>query len=118
MRRRDALRLIATGGVLPALQRLAPADLTAFHVHRSAAASTSLRVLGARENAIVVAAAERILPATDTPGAAEAQVNRFVDASGWQNPSLTHMALTARVALCGRRNDAWQPVSDRHSREQ
>ena len=39
----------------------------------------ALRVLTPHQDAIVVAATERIIPKTDTPGAAAAEVDRFID---------------------------------------
>lgn len=39
----------------------------------------ALRVLTPHQDAILVAATERIIPQTETPGAAAAQVDRFID---------------------------------------
>jgi hypothetical protein len=46
------------------------------------------RTLSAEQDDLVTAIAELILPATDTPGATEAQVNRFIDLllSDWLEP--------------------------------
>ncbi len=55
----------------------------ANHAHaqggRRAATAWKPRVLSAAQNAAVLALCERIIPATDTPGAAGARVNEFVD---------------------------------------
>jgi gluconate 2-dehydrogenase gamma chain len=82
MERRELLKwLVATTG-LHALDALAPADLLALArgVHREAVGgSQALRVLSPAQERTVAAAAERIIPATDTPGATDANVSQFVD---------------------------------------
>ena len=54
------------------------------HAHAAAGgdrrAGLDARVLTARQNEVVVALTELIIPETDTPGAKAARVNRFVDA--------------------------------------
>ena len=69
MDRRDTLRTMISAAGLLTFGR---------HVH-ALAREAPLRILSPRRDAILVAAAERIIPATETPGAAHAQVNRFVD---------------------------------------
>jgi gluconate 2-dehydrogenase gamma chain len=82
MERRELLKwLVATTG-LHSLDALAPSDLLALArgVHREAAGdSHALRVLSPAQERTVAAAAERIIPATDTPGATDANVSQFVD---------------------------------------
>lgn len=83
MQRREMIRAVAAGLALPAFQALAPdrAWAVARAVHdrvRSRQGDMPL-VLTAHQDALVQAMAELIIPATDTPGAAAAQVNRFVD---------------------------------------
>ncbi len=92
MERRELLQwLVATAG-LQSLEALAPADLLALGrgVHRDAAGtSQALRALTPAQERLVTAAAERIIPATDTPGATDAQVSRFVDRmlADWHTPA-------------------------------
>ena len=87
--RRTALRAIAAGAVGAAASSNWVETLTALarqqaHTHQGtpaakAAAAWTPRVLTARQNETVVALTELIIPATDTPGAAAAGVNRFID---------------------------------------
>ena len=76
MDRRDALRLFGATAALPA----AP-DLLALgrRLHERLAARPALRTFDPHQNATVTAVADRILPATDTPGATAARVNEFAD---------------------------------------
>jgi hypothetical protein len=69
MDRRESLRAMAGSVGLLALGR---------HAHALARIG-ALRVLSPHQDAIVLAACERIIPATDTPGAAEVHVDRFID---------------------------------------
>jgi gluconate 2-dehydrogenase gamma chain len=79
MDRRESLRAMAGTVGLLALGR---------HAHALAAQAGTLRVLSPHQDAIVVAACERIIPATETPGAAAAQVDRFIDTmlADWYSP--------------------------------
>ena len=86
MERRELIQwLVATAG-LQALETLAPADLLALgrDVHRRAAR----RFLSAPAAQAVTVAAERILPATDTPGATDAGVTAFIEKmlADWHTP--------------------------------
>jgi gluconate 2-dehydrogenase gamma chain len=83
--------MVATGG-LSALNRLSAADLLAMgrDAHAlPAAPRDDVPALDARTAAIVTAAAERIIPATDTPGATQANVTEFIETmlSGWYAPA-------------------------------
>ncbi|HZS58199.1 MAG TPA: gluconate 2-dehydrogenase subunit 3 family protein [Gemmatimonadaceae bacterium] len=69
MDRRESLRAMAGTVGLLALGR---------HAHAIARIG-ALRVLSPHQDAIVLAACERIIPATETPGAAEVLVDRFID---------------------------------------
>jgi hypothetical protein len=89
--RRDALRKLAAAGIGTVL---APAwvERLAALAHARAKAPQHLgsveqalkpwvpKVLTAHQNTTVTAIAEMIIPATDTPGAAAAKVNEFIDA--------------------------------------
>jgi hypothetical protein len=57
------------------------------HAHALAKVG-DLRILSPHQDAIVVAACERIIPATDTPGATAARVDRFIDVmlADWYTP--------------------------------
>jgi hypothetical protein len=79
MDRRESLRAMAGTVGLLALGK---------HAHALARMGT-LRVLSPHQDAIVIAASDRIIPATDTPGAAGAQVDRFIDTmlADWYAPA-------------------------------
>jgi hypothetical protein len=83
MERREALRLLMTGGVLPAL----PTDLFAFFQGAHPASGYALRTLNPHQNDTVVTMIDQIIPATDTPGAKAARVNEFIDVilTEWAN---------------------------------
>jgi hypothetical protein len=88
MERRELIQwLVATAG-LRCLESLAPQDLLALgrEVHYRTAAA---RALSAHALATVTAAAERIIPATDTPGATDAGVADFIDKmlADWHTPA-------------------------------
>ena len=88
MERRELIQwLVATAG-LPWLESLAPHDLLALgrDVHRRGATG---RALGAHALQTVTLAAERIIPATDTPGATDAGVGAFIDKmlADWHTPA-------------------------------
>jgi len=87
--RRDALKTLATSGVAalsltPWLEHLlAISDQHAAHraavgVAAQGAAWTP-KVLNSHQNELVIAACELIVPATETPGATAAHVNRYID---------------------------------------
>jgi hypothetical protein len=75
MQRRDALRLLISGAVLPTLTP------EAFALFREAHPSQgyALRTLNAHQNATVVTMSDIIIPETSTPGAKGAKVNEFID---------------------------------------
>ena len=75
MQRRDALRLLISGAVLPSLTPEAFALLRSAHPGEGYA----LRTLNPHQNSTVVTMTELIIPATDTPGAKGAKVNEFID---------------------------------------
>src|SRR5260370_27791134 len=77
MQRRDVLKMLATGAVLPVFS----SPLAAFF--REAQAQTGpgykLRTLNPHQNAPVVVMTDLIIPETDTPGAKAERVNDFID---------------------------------------
>jgi hypothetical protein len=83
MQRREALKLLLAGGVLPAV----PADLFGFFRDSHPASGYALRTLDAHQNETVVAMTDQIIPATETPGAKGARVNEFIDVilTEWAN---------------------------------
>jgi hypothetical protein len=83
MRRREALKLLMAGGILPAV----PANLFGFFRDSHPASGYALRTLDPHQNGLVVAMIDQIIPATDTPGAKEARVNEFIDVilTEWAN---------------------------------
>src|SRR6266576_257738 len=84
MQRREALRLLMAGGVLPAL----PTNLFAFFQGAHPASGYTLRTLNPHQNDTVDAMIDQIIPATDTPGAKGARVNEFIDVilTEWATP--------------------------------
>jgi hypothetical protein len=83
MHRREALRILTTGSLLPALTP----ELFAFYRQAQPASGYALRTLNAHSNDTVVAMIDQIIPATDTPGAKAARVNEFIDVilTEWAN---------------------------------
>ncbi len=75
MNRRDVLRMLTAGAVLPAMTP----ELFAFYRQAHPDGSYSLRTLNPHQNDTVVAMIDQIIPATDTPGAKAARVNEFID---------------------------------------
>src|SRR5437879_13294378 len=75
MQRREALKLLLAGGVLPGLRT----DLFGFFRDAHPASGYALRTLDPNQNDMVVAMTDHIIPATDTPGARAARVNEFID---------------------------------------
>src|SRR5882724_5750720 len=91
MERRELIQwLVATAGVR-ALDGLAPADLFALgrDAHRHTTPHAAGRTLTAHARQTVTTAAERIIPATETPGATDAGVSAFIDKmlTDWHTPA-------------------------------
>ncbi|MCC6318597.1 MAG: gluconate 2-dehydrogenase subunit 3 family protein [Gemmatimonadaceae bacterium] len=78
MERRALLQWMVASGGLAAFHRLSLHDLETLgaDVHRQARAG---RALDAAQQRVVAVAAERIIPATATPGATDADVTAFID---------------------------------------
>jgi hypothetical protein len=96
MDRRETLRTLAAAAVLPALRYFTPHELLAL-------ADRVPRVLDARQSATVNAAAQRIIPATNTPGAGDVHVEQFVDLmlADWYAPAERARLLAGLPALDG-----------------
>jgi|SRR5579863_8652532 hypothetical protein len=77
MKRREILRLLATGAAF----QLAPAQWTVVLSEARAllASQSSARTLNVRQESTVKAITEMILPRTDTPGAADVGATAFID---------------------------------------
>jgi hypothetical protein len=75
MHRREALRILTAGSLLPALNP----ELFALYRQAQPASGYALRTLDSHQNDTVVAMIDQIIPATETPGAKGARVNEFVD---------------------------------------
>jgi len=75
MQRREALKLLMAGGILPAFSP----DVLAFFQDARPKPAYTLRSLNSHQNETVVAMIDQIIPATDTPGAKGARVNEFID---------------------------------------
>ena len=77
MNRREAIRLLATGAVLP----LAPGSVMAMLRDARTVVSTPLAppTLNPHQETIVKTMAEMILPHTDTPGATDVGATEFID---------------------------------------
>ncbi|MBC7843200.1 MAG: gluconate 2-dehydrogenase subunit 3 family protein [Gemmatimonadaceae bacterium] len=107
MERRELLGWMVTTGGLAALNRLSTSDLLSLgrdaHV-RAVASPVTAPALDARAAAIVSAAAERIIPATDTPGATQANVTAFIETmlGGWYAPADRERFVAGLVELDAR----------------
>ena len=88
MERRELIQWLVASAGLPCLESLAPHDLLALgrDVHRRDATG---RALDAHALQTVTVAAERVIPATDTPGATDAGVGAFIDKmlADWHTPA-------------------------------
>ena len=89
MERRELLTWMVSAGGLTALSRLSVLDLIAIGDDAHRRARPVFRTLDARTATSVTLAAELILPATDTPGATQANVTAFIDTmlTGWYPPA-------------------------------
>jgi len=106
MERRALIQwLVATAG-LRALEGLAPADLLALgrDVHRRAPPHAAGRTVTVHAERTVAIAAERIIPATDTPGATDANVSAFIEKmlTDWHTPAERERFLTGLMDLDAR----------------
>jgi hypothetical protein len=86
MQRRDILKMLATGAVLPVFS----SPMAAFfrEAQKQTGPGYKLRTLNPHQNATVVVLTDLIIPETDTPGAKGARVNEFIDVilTEWATP--------------------------------
>lgn len=77
MDRRQLVKLLALSTALPTM----PAELLAAfrEIHAGLPTDYALRALSPHQDATVATLADLIIPATDTPGAKDVRVNRFID---------------------------------------
>jgi hypothetical protein len=77
MQRRDVLKMLAAGAAVPVFS----SPLLGFfrEAQEKVGAGYKLRTLNAHQNDTVLAMIDQIIPATDTPGAKGARVNKFID---------------------------------------
>jgi len=96
MDRRETLRTIVGVAVLPALWQLTPRELLAL-------AQRGPRVLTQQQSATINVAAQRIIPATKTPGAGDVHVEQFVDLmlADWYTPAERARFVAGLTALDG-----------------
>lgn len=77
MRRREVLRLLATGAAIQFAPR--PLLISIAQARTLLGSAPTLRTLNAHQEAIVRTMTELILPRTDTPGAADVGATEFID---------------------------------------
>lgn len=90
MDRRELIRSLAAAVALPFVPRSAEAAaLFGEAVHRRLGQAPQFRTLTAAQQALVGDVSERIIPATDTPGALDVRVPEFIDLllTEWYDPS-------------------------------
>jgi len=75
MHRREVFRLLTAGTLMPAFSP----ELLAVLRQAQPSSHYSLRTLTPHQDETVIAMAEILIPATDTPGARAARVNEFMD---------------------------------------
>ncbi|MGH7700026.1 MAG: gluconate 2-dehydrogenase subunit 3 family protein [Gemmatimonadales bacterium] len=91
MHRREVVRLLAASAGIGWLEGLDVEELLRVgrRLHARAAGAQAWRALGAHAVRTVTVAAERIIPADDTPGATDAGVTAFIDhmLADWYEPA-------------------------------
>jgi hypothetical protein len=98
---------MAAGAGLRCLDGFGAAEIIAFgeRLHASAADGRGATgAMDARQSAIVTAAAERIIPASDTPGATDAGVTAFIERmlADWYTPAERQRLLAGLTDLDAR----------------
>lgn len=92
MHRRELLQVLAASAGVACLDGFALDEILTFgrQLHaRARDGAQGLRALGPHQRATVTAAAERIIPKSDTPGATDAGVTAFIDhmLADWYEPA-------------------------------
>jgi gluconate 2-dehydrogenase gamma chain len=91
MERRRVLQMLGAMAAAPALGSLSARDLVELgkRIHAARDLDGAPRAMSAAQYAIVMLAAERIIPRTDTPGATDVHVADFVDTmlADWYDPA-------------------------------
>lgn len=105
MKRREALRLLASAATLPLLSRKAFSLFQA--VHEQLPDQPALKTLNPHQNETVTTIAEIIIPQTTTPGAKAARVNEFIDLilTEWYDEEEKSTFLTGLVDVDSRAQD-------------
>jgi len=105
MKRREALRLLASAATLPLLSRKAFSLFQA--VHEQLPDQPALKTLNPHQNETVTTIAEIIIPQTNTPGAKAARVNEFIDLilTEWYDEEEKSTFLTGLVDVDSRAQD-------------
>jgi hypothetical protein len=115
MDRRSAIRRLAHGAAGVAtgaawIESLSALSRQQAHAHAAQAVAAATewapKILTARQNDLVETLTELIIPATDTPGARAARVNRFVDVVLQDAPPAERKKFTAGLALIEARSKA------------
>lgn len=105
MERRELVRFLASTAGLACLDGLAGEEILAMgrriHAGTGGIGGQDLRVLDPHAAQTVITAAERIIPASDTPGATDARVHLFIDRmlADWHTPDERDRFLTGLGAL-------------------
>lgn len=124
MRRREALKTMAAAAVLPKVQRKAAKPAGPHHAPEpEPQAKQDLwkpLVLDPHQDRTVTVLAELIIPRTDTPGAADAQVNRYIDRMLADSPPSVRREFLGGLAwLDGHCNEKYgAPLADLSSARQ
>lgn len=79
MQRRDLLRILGSGALLPFVPRSAEGAIQFARAAHRASAGTALEFLTPDQAELVGTLADLIIPRTDTPGATDVGVTGFVD---------------------------------------
>jgi hypothetical protein len=79
MHRRELLRLLGAGALLPFVPRSLEGALRFGHAAHLAAERDGLEVLSAAQAELVTTVSDLIIPRTDTPGASDVGVTGFID---------------------------------------
>jgi hypothetical protein len=107
MQRREVLRLLAAGAVLPVLS---PALLAHLQEAQGKVGSAyQLRTLSPQQNELVVTMIDLIIPVTDTPGAKAARVNEFIDVilTDWATESERQAFLSGLAEIDKKSNELY-----------